>query len=228
MATLGILCLGLSLSPAARADDLPLPAPLAGLGSLPTPLNWLLPNYRASFAPNWSGFYAHPLIGYQTAQFTGSGGRLLNNANGFTFGGEAGYNFQAGQFVFGPVADLSYSLMQAHANSWLANVSRSDISWVGSARAQAGYAFGRFLIYGTGGVAFAQTEVDGLFGSNSQTEPGWTAGGGLQYLWSPNAILHADYRRIDLENKDFSAFPFYQRTVGVTMNVYEGGFIWKF
>jgi outer membrane immunogenic protein len=223
------LALGL-VAGAARADDLPiLPAPLSGLGSLPFPGNWLLPNYKATVAPNsWSGFYVHPLIGYQTAQFTGGGGRLLTNANGFTLGGEGGYNFQFGQFVFGPVADVSYSFMQGHANTWLANVSKVDIGWFGSARALAGFTFDRFMIYGTGGFAFAETEVDGPFASNSQTQPGWTAGGGVQYLWSPNAILHVEYRRTELENKNFSALPFYQRQVGVTMNLINAGFTWKF
>ena len=84
----------------------------------------------------WNGFFVHPLIGYQTAEFTGGGGRLLKNANGFTLGGEGGYNFQFGRFVLGPAADLSYSFMQGGANSWLANVSKVDIDWVGSARAQ--------------------------------------------------------------------------------------------
>jgi len=215
--------------PAARADDLPLPAPLSSLGSLPYPANWLLPNYRNIAAPyNWSGFFATPLIGYQTAQFQGNGGRLLKNAQGFTFGAEAGYNFQAGAFVFGPAADLSYSLMHGSANTWLANVSKTDIGWVGSARAKAGYTFDRFMIYATGGVAFGETSVDGLFASNSQTTPGWTAGGGVQYLWSDSAIFRAEYRRLELENKDFYALPVLQTKVGVTMNVFNAGFYFKF
>ena len=217
------------ISAAARADDLPLPAPLSGLGSLPAPANWLLPNYRTMAPPYaWNGFFVHPLIGYQTAEFTGGGGRLLKNANGFTLGGEGGYNFQLGRFVLGPAADLSYSFMQASANSWLANVSKVDIDWVGSARAQAGYTFDRFMIYGTGGVAFANARVDGLFASNSRTASGWTAGGGVQYLWSDSAILHLEYRRLELQNADFTALPLYQRKVGVAMNLVNGGFFWKF
>jgi outer membrane immunogenic protein len=216
------------LSPAARADDLPLPTPLSGLGSLPYPANWLLPNYRNMAAPyNWSGFYATPLIGYQTAQFQGNGGRLLKNAQGFTFGAEAGYNFQAGAFVFGPAAGLSYSLMHGTASTWLANVSKADIGWVGSARAKAGYTFDRIMIYATGGVAFGETSVDGLFASNSQTTPGWTAGGGVQYLWSDSAIFRAEYRRLELESKDFYALPILQTKVGVSMNVFNAGFYFK-
>jgi outer membrane immunogenic protein len=213
----------------ARADNLPLPAPFSSLGSLPTPYNWLLPNYRNLVAPYaWSGFFITPLIGYQTAQFQGNGGRLLRNAQGFTFGAEAGYNFQFGNFVIGPAADLSYSLMQGSANTFLANVTKDDISWVGTARAKVGYTFDRFMIYATGGFAFAETEVDGLFASNSQTEPGWTAGGGVQYLWSENQILRAEYRRLEIQNADFTALPLYQRKVGVAMNIFNAGFYFKF
>jgi outer membrane immunogenic protein len=214
---------------AARADDLPLPAPLSGLGSLPAPANWLLPNYKSMAPPYvWSGFFVHPLIGYQTAEFSGAGGRLVNNASGFTLGGEGGYNFQLGRFVLGPVADLSYAWMHGSGNSWLANISRADIDWVGSARAQAGYTFDRFMIYATGGAAFADLKIDSFLGSNSRTETGWTAGGGVQYLWSDSSILHLEYRRVELQEADFYAFPLYQRRLGVAMNLFNGGFFWKF
>jgi outer membrane immunogenic protein len=221
--------LGSGLSGAARADDLPLPAPLSGLGSLSPPFNWLLPNYKNMVAPySWNGFFATPLINYQTAEFSGAGGRLLKNAQGFTFGAEAGYNFQVGNFVLGPAADLSYSLMRGTSNSWFTDVRDADIGWVGSARARVGYAFDRIMIYGTGGLAFAETKVDGLFASNTQTEPGWTAGGGVQYLWSESAIFRLEYRRLQLENRDFYALPFPQTKLGVAMNLFGAGFYFKF
>ncbi|WP_294541381.1 outer membrane beta-barrel protein [uncultured Rhodoblastus sp.] len=213
----------------ARADDLPLPAPLSGLGSLPPPQNWLLPNYKNLSAPyNWSGFFVKPLVAYQTAQFQGAGGRYLKNAQGVTFGAETGYNFQAGNLVFGPSVDLSYSLMQADANTPFANVTKADIGWVGSARASAGYAFDRFMIYGTGGFAFAQTTIEGPFASNTQTLPGWVAGGGIQYLWSEKDVFRIGYRRIQLQNMDFDALPLRQTKVGVAMDVITAGFYFKF
>jgi len=129
---------GVLAGAAARADDVPYFGPLAGVGSLPAPLNWVLPNYKAAVAPDWRGFTIEPLLSYQTAQFSGAGGRYLRNAQGFTFGAEAGYNFQAGPVVFGPVADLSYSLMRAGASTWLANIDKAEVGWMGSARGRAG------------------------------------------------------------------------------------------
>lgn len=225
----GLAILACLLAPAARADDLPLPAPLSGLGNLPTPWNWILPNYRNLTPPYpWSGFFFSPLLNYQTAQFSGSGGRLLNSAQGFTFGAEGGYNFQFGQFVIAPVADLSYSLMHGTAHTFLANVTKDDIDWVGSARGRVGYTFDRFMIYATGGVAFADTRVEGVFASNSQTEPGWTAGGGVQYLWSEHAIFQVEYRRLELESRNFTALPLLQSKVSVNMNLINAGFYYKF
>jgi outer membrane immunogenic protein len=222
--------LGLGLmSAAARADDLPLPAPFSGLGSLPVPFSWILPNYKVLSAPyQWSGFFASPLINYQTAQFRGGGGRTLKDARGFTFGAEAGYNYQVGNVVVGPAADLSYSLMKGSANADLASLARAEIGWTGSARVRAGYTFDRFMLYATGGVAFAQAKVDGPLTSSTHVQPGWTAGGGFQYLWSESAIFQAEYRRVELQDKAFYALPYGQAKVGVVMNLINAGFYFKF
>jgi outer membrane immunogenic protein len=231
---LGLAVLLMALVPrsAARADELPLPQPLASLGDLPTPLDWLLvPHYKNLAAPfAWSGFFASPLINYQGANFHGLGGRLLKQAHGFTLGGEAGYNFQVGQFVLGPAADLSYSFMQAGSNGFGPLGTKADIGFVGSVRARAGYAIDRFLLYATGGVAFGEVQVKNRlsFISTSQTSGGWTAGGGVQYLWSNDAILQLEYRRLSLEDQSFYALPFGRSKVGVDMNLINIGFYFKF
>ena len=218
------------LTAGARADDLPLlPAPINGLGSLPSPLNIVLPNYKAMAAPYlWSGFFASPQIGWQTAQFSGAGGRFLKNAQGITLGGEAGYNFEVQRFVFGGAADLTYTFMQGVSNGGLLYRDEADIHWFGSARARAGYVFDRLMIYGTGGFAFGQMEINGPFSSNTQTLPGWTAGAGFEYLWNPTTLFQAEYRRVDLESRDFYALPLYQTKVGVGMNLFHAGFFFKF
>ena len=227
-AAVAAAAVGLLFAVAARADDVPYLGPFAGLGSLPAPLDWVLPNYKTVAAPDWRGFTINPLLSYQTAQFSGAGGRYLRNAQGFTFGAEAGYNFQVDRIVFGPVADLSYSLMRAGTSTWLANVSKAEVGWMGSARGRVGYTFDRFMVYGTGGVAFAQTKIDGPFASSTQTAPGWTAGGGLQYLWAPNAIVQVEYRRVEITNRDFTVLPRLETKAGLTANVVNAGFALKF
>ena len=63
-----------------------------------------------------------------------------------------------------------------------------------------GAAFDRLLVYGKGGVAFAQdhSTLNDVFGgsaSTSQTRTGWTAGAGLEYALDRNwsAKLEYDY-----------------------------------
>ncbi len=202
----------------ARADELP--EPLAAIGNLPTPLDWIVPHYKNLAAPfAWSGFFVSPLINYQSADFHGLGGRMLKQAHGFTLGGEAGYNFQAGQFVLGPAADLSYSFVQAGGNGFGPLGTKADIGFIGSVRARAGYAIDRFLIYATGGLAFGEIQVKNRlsFISANQTTGGWTAGGGVQYLWSNEAIFQLEYRRLSLEDQNYSALPFGRSKVGVDM-----------
>ena len=90
----------------------------------------------------------------------------------------------------------------------------------GSVRARAGYALGRMLFYGTGGVAV------GAFGSNFQlygidngtfspfyaadqhsvTRAGWTLGGGVEYAVNPHWSVRGEYRYTDFGHMgDFPA-----------------------
>ena len=81
----------------------------------------------------------------------------------------------------------------------------------GSVRARAGYAFGRFLPYVTGGVAIGSfytdaqvfgTDLDGVTnfaasGTKSATRVGWTFGAGVEYAVNNHWSLRAEYRYTD-------------------------------
>src|SRR5689334_17255399 len=75
---------------------------------------------------------------------------------GFVGGGQIGYNFQTGAFVFGLEADIQYADLTAKANwsgyTWWGNGGNSQ--YFGTVRARAGYAFDRVLVYVTGGLAY--------------------------------------------------------------------------
>lgn len=72
--------------------------------------------------------------------------------------------------------------------------SEEKISYLSTARARVGFAFDRFLIYGTGGLAYGRVRletiglVDGiLFGArDSGVRAGWVAGGGIEYAFWGN------------------------------------------
>ncbi len=167
-------------------------------------------------APTWSGPYVGLHAGYgfddgsnldvsgtgtATNAAIASGTRpatLGQNRAGFVGGGQAGWNFQRGNWVFGPEGDFSYlrtrgtasTLTQTPAGAPQQTLARTRMEWMGSARARAGYTLGDGLIYATGGYAFGKvkgsatfnspTGVQNYAGSNSYTAQGWIAGGGLE------------------------------------------------
>lgn len=60
-----------------------------------------------------------------------------------------------------------------------------DDNWLASVRARLGYAFGPTLVYGTGGVAFLNSEDD-LF---DDVKTGWVAGAGVEHKVTENLSL---------------------------------------
>jgi outer membrane immunogenic protein len=81
----------------------------------------------------------------------------------------------------------------------------SRVRWQGSARARAGYAFDRVLVYVTGGIALADirhsynlTPPPGFASeSESRVRAGWTLGGGVEYAVTRNWSARLEYRYTD-------------------------------
>lgn len=100
------------------------------------------------------------------------------------------------------------------------------IRWEGSARATVGRAWDRVLLYGTGGVAFAEVKTTGNFiptigvfagggaglypgsvGSDSQVLVGGTIGAGLAYMINKNWEIGGEYRYTRYQKADFGLGP---------------------
>jgi outer membrane immunogenic protein len=193
----------------------------------------------ALFAPanTWTGFYIGTNAGGAWAGSNGSiaataddGGHLKSNSSALSpsgdFGGvELGYNIQRGNIVFGLEGDIQYGDVHdrnsAGAQKWDSVASatgESNLDWFGTIRARVGYAFGRTLVYGTGGFAFggvrdgmAITSVDGGGGhsqtigaSSSGTAAGYTVGAGVGYALSPAWSVKTEYQYIDLGSTTLS------------------------
>lgn len=185
---------------------------------------------------NWSGFYIGGHVGAKWADHDGD--IFLDNAVGFTplglagfgnggedetafkGGGQIGFNWQAGGWVFGIEGDFSATSLErtfvccgplVPPNTFVVGDTFSvKNDWQASVRGRLGYAWDRFLVYGTGGVAFANLEatvalvgVPGFF-SASDTLTGWTAGGGIEFgLWD-NWSLGVEYRFSSFDASDFA------------------------
>jgi hypothetical protein len=91
---------GLGMPQAAMAADLPVKAPLYKARTVP-------PAY------NWSGWYVGANIGgaWSNSTLTNSniGTSWTPGGNGFIGGGQAGYNVQTGNFLFGVEGDFDWS-----------------------------------------------------------------------------------------------------------------------
>ena len=90
-------------------------------------------------------------------------------------------------------------------------------------RARLGFAFDRWMVYATGGAVLGhikgETDIqyanDGFFlanghffGDRSVWRLGWTAGGGLEYAFTDNWSLKAEYLFLDLRDLNYEAFCF--------------------
>jgi outer membrane immunogenic protein len=85
-----------------------------------------------------------------------------------------------------------------------------ELNWSAAIRGRVGYAFGRFLPYFAGGVAFGGVDVDAgsanpvFVGSWSDTYTGYTVGGGAEYALTDRIILRGEYRFTDFGTETFS------------------------
>jgi len=165
---------------------------------------------------SWSGHYVGLQAGYDwfKSESRGGGDTTTTRPDGFTIGGFAGYNHQidGSPIVIGAEADLSYSDARdsrvTRAFTGLPNARlRDETQWTGAVRGRLGYAFDRFLVYGAGGVAFADRDLKArgaAGGSDDTVAVGWTIGGGVEAALTDNVTARVEYRYSDFGADSFS------------------------
>jgi len=151
----------------------------------------------------------------------GSFGGFVGTNNGgnngrFLAGGEAGVNWQINQFVLGIEGDGQVLLGGNNNNFGLFPNNGNNMGFLGTLRGRGGIAFDRFLVYGTGGVAFggnsdrantflgAVAGVPTIFTANTSTgtQIGYTVGGGVEYAVLNNLSIKAEYLFVDLGRRN--------------------------
>ncbi|WP_176085886.1 porin family protein [Martelella sp. HB161492] len=206
-----------------------LPDSLKPIGNLSGPYNLLIPNYEnAPVMSSWTGFYIKPNIGYGEISYDNS---LLKNDDGFTLGVSGGYDFLKGHLLFGPRVDVNYDFFDGSASSNggpYRYKAFTDLD--GSVGGRIGYIWKRTLLYATGGYAFANTSVknDTLAISDAKFMSGWTAGGGVEYLWSNTNGLRLEYRRVEFPSEKFDILPAGNDSVSASMNKISVSFVRRF
>jgi outer membrane immunogenic protein len=213
-----------------------------------------MPMYKAPppvFVPpplTWTGFYAGlnggavwNTVKTSTSDFVevcsdyhgGCFGSGFNDSHsktkaGGTFGGQIGYNWQGGPWVYGVEADLNWvsakvsasrSLYDAVNYIGVSGTVSSELTWLSTIRGRLGYSWGPTMIYATGGVAFGGVknsvsaygyeDIHGIASvsaseSKTSTKTGWTAGGGIEHMFSPHWTVKAEALYVDLGNSTLS------------------------
>jgi outer membrane immunogenic protein len=164
------------------------------------------PMYKAPPAPlaapmyNWSGFYLGANGGGDWGRSKWDSANRFNLSGGLV-GGTAGYNWQVGHAVFGLEGDVDWTNLHGTTTTTCPAGCSTNNDWLATFRGRAGYAFDRFLPYVTGGLAVGdiRATTPGFSGA-TQTNAGWTVGGGVEFALTNNWTAKAEYLHVDLGN----------------------------
>jgi outer membrane immunogenic protein len=156
------------------------------------------PLYNPAYS--WTGFYLgiNGGGGWGNSAWDRTGGF---DVSGGLVGGTAGYNWQMGQVVLGLEGDVDWSGIKGTSSTGCVAGCTTNNDWLGTARGRLGYAFDRFLPFVTGGLAVGdiRATTPGFAGA-TQTNAGWTVGGGLEFALAANWTAKAEYLHVDLGN----------------------------
>jgi outer membrane immunogenic protein len=177
-------------------------------------------------AYDWSGFYigANGGWGQERSCGTLTNGALdvpvahvrtgCSDGSGAVVGGQVGYRWQSGAFVYGVEgqgdwADLKGSNVSA-VNGLVTN--RTKVDGLGLVTGQLGYAWNNVLFYAKGGAAITGDKYNGVgtgtgvvFDRSSATRWGGTAGAGIEVGFAPNWSVGFEYDHLFMgtDNKTF-------------------------
>lgn len=172
---------------------------------------------------SWTGFYIGANAGYGWGSGEGAADVLGLNPDGFIGGGQIGYNIQLdNNIVLGVEADIQGSSLKDTAFGV-----EQKMDYFGTVRARVGYAFDHIMPYVTGGWAWGHNEVtNDLTGSSANgTLSGWTVGGGVEYAFTNNWTVKAEYLYMDLGEDYYDSIG---ADSGLTASVVRAGINYKF
>jgi outer membrane immunogenic protein len=224
----GVLALaGLTLPSAAA--DLPMKAPMM----VPPPVSWngcyLGVNAGGVWGNSKSTWTAHATTG-GLGGFTPPAAAALDaagtnkiTANGFTGGGQVGCNWQTSAFVFGAEADINYTGIDKIVAVGIPAFGGVGVStgvqskWLSTIRGRLGVLPApEWMIYITGGLAIANVQFADAAAfnlpvpsinaaSSDDTTVGWTAGGGVEWMFAPKWSFKVEGLYVDLGTKNFTS-----------------------
>lgn len=151
--------------------------------------------------PSWVGTYAGINVGHASdgrSKVTLGDDVVLGGNSGFLVGGQFGYDYQSGHFVYGVATDFDVSNTEK-THHWDTTITIKSPYGM-TARARAGYILHpNLMAYMTGGYALTNQMIHTLSPtedkSQSRTLKGSVLGFGAEYLHTENIATFAEYRR---------------------------------
>jgi outer membrane immunogenic protein len=151
---------------------------------------------------DWTGAYVGAFASYSTLNSTASLGGVSDKVNLDGFGGGMllGYNYQMDSLVLGMEADVAFQDVDGSSSLPAPHTQEIDTTFGG--RVRLGYAIDNTLLFIQGGIAAAQFDADlaGGGGIASDTLVGFQVGAGLEYAFTDNWTMRADYLYTDYES----------------------------
>lgn len=163
---------------------------------------------------NWSGFYVGANGGWGTSHNCWTTTAALgipvtpaaegcHDASGGTVGGQFGYRWQAGSWVFGVEAQGNWADFTGSNVSLVLGpaVNQTKIDAFGLFTGQVGYAANNVLFYVKGGGAVTNSRHEGqligvVFDRAERTRWGGTIGAGVEYAFAPNWSFGVEYNHL--------------------------------
>lgn len=224
-----VLAAGTLAYASAHAADLPRPPP-------PPPV---APVIYAPPVYNWTGIYVGGNLGGGFANSSWSdpftGGTNTFSKNGFIGGGQIGGNVQFNWLVLGLEGDFDWAGLKGSGTDSALNSINTQTQWTSTVTGRVGVAFDRLLIYGKGGVAFADDKsmlntLGGASLNTTLTRTGWTAGAGLEYAFYGNwsAKAEYDYLGFGSQTLNFPTVPTYATNASLNVQEIKAGINYKF
>ncbi|MBR0894927.1 outer membrane beta-barrel protein [Bradyrhizobium tropiciagri] len=158
---------------------------------------------------DWTGFYIGINGGWgqshDNRSVDGLGGVGSYDANGGTVGGQVGYRWQTGGWVFGLEAQGNWADFSGSTGNLVVpgGVVRSKTDAFGLFTGQIGYAWNNVLLYAKGGAAVTDRNYEflapgGALASSTGYDTRWspTVGVGLEFAFAQGWSLGVEYNHI--------------------------------
>jgi outer membrane immunogenic protein len=208
VAALGFAGQALGFAGQALAADLePHPYSKAAPAWIPATYDWS--GLIVGINGGWGS--SHDCFDFTTPTGTFIASEGCHNATGAVFGGQIGYRWQAGGWVFGIEVQGDWANLRGTNQSLFtpAFMPRSSVNDFGLLTGQVGYAVDTALFYVKGGGAVTANQYDVLATAggaltattSSQTRGGGTVGAGFEFSFTPNWSIGAEYDHLFMQDK---------------------------